>query len=209
MPLEPDDAQHLRAAEGYLTLGMHLDANAQLEEIDPEVRHVPEVLVVRMELYKAMERWELMRTVARKLAQYDPNDVQWTVSWAYATRRAECIEAARAILMEAVERQPNVAIFHYNLACYKCQIGQLEVAKARLGHAFKLDPVLPAAGRWRMRICGRLGIRLGSKGAVLLTVPNRLKPCVADSVASLPHRPTLNRRAQTGALESRSRFRLR
>ena len=35
MPLEPDDAQRLRAAERYLTLGLHLDANAQVEEIDP------------------------------------------------------------------------------------------------------------------------------------------------------------------------------
>jgi hypothetical protein len=80
----------------------------------------------------------------RRLAKYDPNDVQFTVSWAYATRRAECIDAAGAILLEAVERPPTVSIFHYNLACYECQLGQLEVAKARLAHAFKLDPA------WRL-----------------------------------------------------------
>ena len=28
---------------------------------------------------------------------------------------------------------------HYNLACYECQLGELEVAKARLQHAFKLE----------------------------------------------------------------------
>jgi hypothetical protein len=29
-----------------------------------------------------------------------------------------------------------------DLACYECQLGDVEVAKARLKHAFKLDPKL-------------------------------------------------------------------
>ncbi len=31
-------------------------------------------------------------------------------------------------------------MLHYNLACYACQLGDIEVAKARLAHAFKLEP---------------------------------------------------------------------
>ena len=31
-------------------------------------------------------------------------------------------------------------MLHYNLACYECQLGEVEVAKARLRHAFKLEP---------------------------------------------------------------------
>jgi hypothetical protein len=46
MPLVENDLKHLTAAQGYVMLGMWLDANAELEEIDAEVRHVPEVLVV-------------------------------------------------------------------------------------------------------------------------------------------------------------------
>jgi hypothetical protein len=44
--------------------------------------------------------------------------------------------------VNAIERRPNVAIFHYNLACYMCQLGELEKAKVRLHRAFKLDPGL-------------------------------------------------------------------
>jgi hypothetical protein len=40
------------------------------------------------------------------------------------------------------EAQPNAAILHYNLACYECLLGDVEVAKVRLQHAFKLDPTL-------------------------------------------------------------------
>jgi hypothetical protein len=35
---------------------------------------------------------------------------------------------------------PKEPILHYNLACYECQLGELEVAKARLAHAFNLEP---------------------------------------------------------------------
>jgi Flp pilus assembly protein TadD len=81
-----------------------------------------------------------MQTVAKRLARIEPENIQWTVSWSYATRRADSVEAARLILLEAVERFPTAAILHYNLACYECLLGDVEVAKARLQHAFNLEP---------------------------------------------------------------------
>ncbi len=39
-----------------------------------------------------------------------------------------------------MERIPGAAILHYNLACYECQLGEIEVAKARLQHALSLEP---------------------------------------------------------------------
>ena len=139
MPLENKDQRHLTAAEGYAELGLYLDGNAELDEIEAEVRHVAEVLAVRVRIYLGLEKWELMRTVAGRLAAHDPENMQWAVLLAYATRRAQSIEAAKLILLEAVERQPAEALLHYNLACYECQLGELETAKARLRHAFKLD----------------------------------------------------------------------
>ena len=46
-------AEHLIAAHGYLELGMWLDANEELEEIDPELRTVLEVLEVRVQIFQA------------------------------------------------------------------------------------------------------------------------------------------------------------
>lgn len=43
-------------------------------------------------------------------------------------------------MLEAVERHPKEPMLHYNLACYECQLGDVEVAKARLQHALKLEP---------------------------------------------------------------------
>jgi len=135
-----EEQQHLTAAQGYLELGMPLDADAELDLIDPFCRHLPEVLALRAQVYRLLEKWELMRTVAKRLVDYDSDNIQWTAWLAFSTRRAVSIESAKAILLEAVERHPEAAIFHYNLACYECVLGDVEVAKARLQHCFKLDP---------------------------------------------------------------------
>jgi tetratricopeptide (TPR) repeat protein len=132
--------RHLMAAEGFIELGMPLDAAAELEEIDPELRTAPEVLALRIRIYSTLKTYAPMQAIAKALAQRFPDDPQWTVFWAFATRRADCVDAARLILVNAVERLPEVAIFHYNLACYDCQLGALAEAKTRLQRAFALDP---------------------------------------------------------------------
>jgi hypothetical protein len=83
MPLSPKDIQHLGAAQGYCDLGMFLDADVELERMDPEVRHLPEVLEARVEIYRGLKKWELMQTVAKKLSIYDPAKAKWWIFWAY------------------------------------------------------------------------------------------------------------------------------
>lgn len=119
---------------------MFLDANEELENIDAEVRHVPEVLEVRVQIYWALEKWELMQTVAKQLTEVDPTDSRWPLAWAYATRRAESLDAARRILVEAWKIHEKEPLFPFNIACYMCQLGQTEIAKGMLEVAFKMDP---------------------------------------------------------------------
>jgi tetratricopeptide (TPR) repeat protein len=140
MPLEPEDQQHLTAAHGYIELKMYLDANDELEKIDPDVRHLPEVLSARLGIYSGLEKWGLMQAVAKKLTRYEPDNVRWWFSWAYATRQAESVAAARLVLLQAIETHATESAVHYNLACYECLGGDLGKAKAYLATAFKLDP---------------------------------------------------------------------
>ncbi|HEX8310879.1 MAG TPA: hypothetical protein VF614_06160 [Chthoniobacteraceae bacterium] len=77
MPLEVEDRQHLTVVEGYAELGMYLDAQEELENIEPGVRQLAEVLAVRLLIYNGLKRWELMQFVAAKLNEHDPSEVQW------------------------------------------------------------------------------------------------------------------------------------
>ena len=145
MPLEPTDLRHLTAAHGYLDLGMFPDAETELDAVDPDVRHLPEVLSVRLEIYLRQESWEQVQGIAVRLMRQDPNEPQWPLSYAYATRRAQTLEAARAILLEAIVRHPREPMIPYNLACYECQLGNLESAKRYLEEAIKMKPGMRAA----------------------------------------------------------------
>ena len=125
--------------------GMFEDANDQVEKIDPFNRAAPEVLAVRLAIYHGLKKWELMREIAKRLADFQPNDIQWITSYAYATRRAESIPAAKEILLNAETKFPKESIIKYNLACYFCQMGDTENAKNYLKQAFEID------SSWRLK----------------------------------------------------------
>jgi len=139
MPLEKPDQQHLRAAHGYIQLGMFEEANAELEEIDPFCRHLPEVLTARVAIYYGLKKWDLMAVVAKKLAEINLNEPANFIDWAYATRRAESIHLAHAILSKGAELHPENGAIQFNLACYESQLGNLDRAKAHLSQATKID----------------------------------------------------------------------
>jgi tetratricopeptide (TPR) repeat protein len=139
MPLEDPDQLHLRAACGYIELGMFEEANAELEEIDPFCRHLPETLLARLAICHGLEKWELLAVVAKKLADWNPNEPGFFVELAYATRRAESIHAAYAILTRAARLHPTDPTIQFNLACYEAQMGSLERAKAHLKRATEID----------------------------------------------------------------------
>jgi predicted Zn-dependent protease len=80
-----------------------------------------------------------MAELAKRLAEFEPDNPQWPVSLAYATRRASSIQAAKEILLNAERTFPKEASIKYNLACYECQLGNLGDARNYLKQAFKND----------------------------------------------------------------------
>lgn len=142
MPTSPIPASvlwHLRAGDGYMDLNMWPQAQAELDAVPEAYRTTPEYLAQRYRLCAGCQRWAEAAETARALrARTDTQPEAW-IMLAYAVRRAETIEAARAILLQALDRFPACAIIPFNLACYACRSGQLAEAHAYLDRAFKLD----------------------------------------------------------------------
>jgi tetratricopeptide (TPR) repeat protein len=139
MPLEKLDQQHLRTACGYIERGMFEEAQAELEEIDPLCRLLPEILAARIPLYRALEKWDLMAIVAKKLTEWRPEEPVNFIDWAYAAMREESIRQAHAILTRAAALHPNDGTVQFNLACYEAQMGNLGRAKAHLERATEIE----------------------------------------------------------------------
>ena len=58
--------RHLQAARGYLELGLPLEAHEELEDVEPEMCGLSEILAVRVEAFRALEKQPLMEAVARQ-----------------------------------------------------------------------------------------------------------------------------------------------
>jgi len=134
-----DIQSHLRAAIGFIELGMLEDAISELESLPPEDRDRSSVLALRVEIYRTAGSWSLMEVAARELWKRHPDEPVYWTNLAWAVRRLDSLVAARDILLEAVERFPSDAMTHFNLGCYACQLGDIEQAKTRVGKAIELD----------------------------------------------------------------------
>src|SRR4051812_2891192 len=85
-----------------------------------------------------------MREIAGRLCEFEPTNVR-VISYAYATRRSESVNAARNILINALPKFAGEAIIYYNLAWYDCQLNRIKSAKQYLKQACGLDP------NWRLQ----------------------------------------------------------
>jgi lipopolysaccharide biosynthesis regulator YciM len=61
------------------------DAANALEEIEPEDKTRAEVLSVRVDLYTAAKKWEMVAAVASHLAKVEPEEAGWWINLAKAT----------------------------------------------------------------------------------------------------------------------------
>jgi Flp pilus assembly protein TadD len=137
--LTDDDRQHLTIAQGYYELGMIEDSVAELNLIAPESRQTLPVLEAWLSIYLWTERWSDAVKTARCLVEKDPSQSLWMTDLAYATRRAESLDAAKTVLLQAIRRFPKVALVHYNLGCYEAQLGNLTTARELVKKAIKID----------------------------------------------------------------------
>ena len=131
--------RRLSFAQGYLALGMVAEAAAELEHLTGPEARTPEVMGVRLAVLHDQEKWPDVRDIARELIQHTPGEPALWIMWAYATRRAESLDAAEKILREAELLHPVEPTIQFNLGCYACQRGDLVSARARVDRAIALD----------------------------------------------------------------------
>jgi predicted Zn-dependent protease len=121
---------------------MALDGWNELEAIDAKHKGLAQVLKVRLEVCRALEKWETIAEIARFLAEGEPDESGHFLNLAYALRRSETIESAEKILSDAETKFPEDPLIKYNLGCYRAVLGRLGEAKLNLAEAFQRDPAL-------------------------------------------------------------------
>jgi tetratricopeptide (TPR) repeat protein len=129
----------MQRADGFLDLKLWQRARAELECLPQERRESLLYYLLLLRLAFGEEDWKSAVKWADALRKGDPGVPEYWVQFAYATRRTHDIHSARNILVEAIEKFPSEAIIPYNLACYACSSGDVDLARAYLRTAFSLE----------------------------------------------------------------------
>ncbi len=129
--LDPPDTHHLSFAMGWVELGNPREAQGELARLNPEVACHPEVIEVRWAVSAAGTDWQTALELAQKLIEIDPKRASGWLHRAYVLRRVSGggLNAAWDALLPAVQNFPSEPTIPYNLACYACQLGQLDEAR--------------------------------------------------------------------------------
>ena len=138
-PLPPRDQQHLLAAEGWLELGNHLEANAELEEIAAPLRSHPFVLEVRWAVCSQAKKWEDCVEVGHAIVRLVPDHEFGWIRRSFALHELGRTFEAYELLQPAAPQFPQEWSIPYNLACYCAQLGRLEESQVWLKQAMTID----------------------------------------------------------------------
>jgi Flp pilus assembly protein TadD len=146
-PIEPPDAHCLSAAIGWLELGNLGEAKAELALISPAGQTHPDVLEARWLVCAEQKAWAEALEAARVLTEAAPNRASGWLHLAYALRRIPdgSVQRAWDALLPVAGKFPKEPTVPYNLACYACQMRELETARQWLKRA------MAVGGRERMK----------------------------------------------------------
>jgi len=132
------DLHHVRAAEGWLALGAHDEAAAELRKLTAAGQGHPDVLSLRWQLAANQHRWEAALDVARLLLKVAVDRPEGWIYQSYSLHELRRTDEAWDALLPAFERFPKNGTIPYNLACYACQLGDLGVAREWIQRAIKI-----------------------------------------------------------------------
>lgn len=138
--MNAQDKAQLRAAEGWLALGDCASAFEELDRVSPPARSHSAILKLRWRIYAKAGKWGNAYTVAEGLSRLEPDDSQPYVWRSYSARRMKGggIGLALELLLDVVNDFPDEPLLPFNIACYQCQLGNLDEAKAWMHTALEV-----------------------------------------------------------------------
>lgn len=119
-------------------LGNRQEALRDLWHIRKELRGRLCVMEIRWRIMADAGKWKACLKLARYLVHAAPESPFGWIHQAYALHELKRTKEAWDCLLPAITRFPKDYIIAYNLACYACQMGLLDVGRKWLGRAQKM-----------------------------------------------------------------------
>lgn len=137
-PLSTPHTHYLEAAQGWIELGNYIEANAELDEITPELRVHPDVLGVRWCIYAKAGKWEVCVDLAAAIVAADSRRPSGWIQRSFALHELKRTQEALELLEPSADLFSDAWNIRYNLGCYACRLGRQDEAWEWLEDAFGL-----------------------------------------------------------------------
>ena len=129
----------LLAAQGYSELGMFDDAIVELDSLPRATAEVPTVIELRTVILMQAKRWKPALAASRELCRAEPEKTSGFIHTAFCLHEMGRTAEARDTLLGGPDALHTEPTFHYNLACYECALGHLDLARMHLEKSIELD----------------------------------------------------------------------
>ena len=129
----------LQRAQGWLELHLPLEANEELDEIQPAMRAHPEVLKLRYLVYDAAKKWDMALEIAACLHRQLPDDPWGGTHAGIALSGLGRTQEAKELTLKLAIQFPNDWPVRYNLACYCAKLGEIKEAQEWFKAAMVID----------------------------------------------------------------------
>ena len=129
----------LRAAAGWLELGLADEALYELQALPPEVQRLRAALELMLAAQMDREMWNPASETARLLCLKAEDEPEFFLRAAFCLHETGDTLAACNQLLRGPKTLFEMAIFHYNLACYLWTLGEADRARSHLKQAIAMD----------------------------------------------------------------------
>ncbi len=129
----------LLAAQGYSELSMHDDAIAELDSLPEDAGKTAPVLELRAVILIQAKRWKAALAASLDLCGAEPRKTSGFIHTAFCLHELGRTDEALECLLNGPDSLHAEPTFHYNLACYECALGHLDLARMHLDKSFALD----------------------------------------------------------------------
>ena len=130
----------LRNVEGFLELGMHEDAIAELDAALAEHPGHEPILHSKAISLLSIPRYADAEACFQKLLEVNAKNIEGWIHLAYCRRRTTSLDAAVSALQRALDLDASHPMANYNMACYRALQGKHAEALRLLEKAIQKDP---------------------------------------------------------------------
>jgi predicted Zn-dependent protease len=131
--------ERMEPAHGFHELGMHEEAWIALDDLSPEDKAHPNVILLRLDILLALHRLDDAVALGTGACRQWPAMDEFFLKTATALIDLSDHGKAKDLLLAGPPSIQRHAVYWYDLACCQCKLGEVDGAKKSISECFNLD----------------------------------------------------------------------